>query len=73
MAEEVLVAIEEFDQRALDVVIPFVAGFEREVLKAALCFAFRHLSADNSAGKFECKVLKPSESQLLWKNRPICG
>jgi hypothetical protein len=67
------VAIEEFDQRALDVVIPLVPGFEREIFKAALGFPLRHLSADHSALAFECKVLKASLGLLLWKNPPICG
>lgn len=44
-----LVAIEELDQRALDVMIPLVPGFEREVFKAPLRFLLRHLSRDNSA------------------------
>jgi hypothetical protein len=58
VAEKVIVAIQEFDQRPLDVVIPLVPGFEREVFKAALGFPLRHLSADHSALTFECKVLK---------------
>ena len=53
-----IVAIQEFDQRPLDVVIPLVPGFEREVFKAALGFPLRHLSADHSARTFECEDLK---------------
>ena len=67
------VAIEEFDQRAFDVVIPLVPGFECQVFKAALRFPLRHLSADHSARGFQSKVLKASEGLLLWKNPPICG
>ena len=52
------VAIEEFDQRPFDVVIPLVPGFEREVFKALFRFLFRHLSGDHSAWEFECEDLK---------------
>jgi len=56
----VLVAIEEFDERALDVIIPLVPGFEREGFKAPFRFPLRHLSGDHSAGTFEREVLRAS-------------
>ena len=52
------VAIKKFDERALDVVVPLVPGFEREVFEAPLRFSLRHLSADHSARVFESEVLK---------------
>ena len=73
VAEKMFFALQEFDQRSLDVIIPLVPGFEREVFKPPLCFPLRHLSGDHSAGKFEREVLRASESPLLWKNPPICG
>jgi hypothetical protein len=58
VAEKMLIAIQEFDQRSLDVVVPLVPRFEREVFKAQLGFLLRHLSGDHNAGTFECEVLK---------------
>ena len=66
-------ALQEFDQRALDVVIPLVPGLEREVFEAPFCFSLRHLSGDHSVGTMEREVLGAPERPLLWKNRPICG
>jgi hypothetical protein len=40
--EQMLFALEEFNQRALDVVIALVAGFEGEVLEAAFRFPLGH-------------------------------
>ena len=45
MAEKVIVAIQEFDQCPLNVIIPLVPGFEREVFKAPFRFPLRHLIA----------------------------
>jgi len=73
VSEEVFVAIQKFDQRALDVMIPLVPGFEREGFKAPLRFPLCHMRADNSVGAFEREVLRAAESRSLWKNPPICG
>jgi len=56
VTEKMLVAIQKFQQRPLDVMIPLVPGFEGEVLKASDRFSLRHLSGDHSAEKFECEV-----------------
>lgn len=58
VAEKMFFALEEFDERALDVVIPLVPGLEREGFKPSFRFSLRHLSGDHSAGAFECEVLK---------------
>ena len=63
MAENVLVAIEKFQQRALDVVIPLVPRFQSEVLKPPHRFPLRHWSGDHSEETFEREVL----------NAPFCG
>jgi hypothetical protein len=60
VVEEMFVAIEEFDECPLDVVIPLVPGFERKVFEPPFRFPLRHLRADHSAGAFECEVLKAS-------------
>jgi len=60
IAEKVLVAIQKFDQCSLDVMIPLVPRFEREVLEASDRFLLRHRSADHKAGKIECEG--PSDS-----------
>jgi len=56
VADKMFVAIEEFDQCALDVIIPLVPAFEREVFEAPFRFPLRHLSGDHSAGTFEREV-----------------
>ena len=58
VVEEMFVAIEEFDECPLDVVIPLVPGFERKVFEPPFRFPLRHLPRDHSAGAFECEVLK---------------
>ena len=37
-----LLAIQEFEQRLFDVIVPLVPGFEREVLETLDCFLLRH-------------------------------
>jgi hypothetical protein len=63
VAEKMLVAIQKFQQRPLDVMIPLVPRLEGEVLKAPLRFLLRHLSGDHSAENIESEVL----------SAPFCG
>ena len=65
LSEQTLVAIQKFDQRSLDVIIPLVPRFEREVLKASDRFLFRHLRDDHSARSIESE----SNCQMLWIGR----
>ena len=70
VTEEILAAIQKFDQRFLDVIIPLVPRFEREVLEASNCFLLRHRRADHRSQKIDCEsAQRPS----LWKTQPICG
>src|ERR1019366_10826427 len=57
-SKKMLVAIQKFDQRPLNVIIPLVPRFEREVLEAPDRFLLRHLSNDHRAGNIECEVLR---------------
>ena len=47
IAEKMLVAVEKFDQRPLDVMIPLVPRFEREVFKPSDRLLLRHLSNES--------------------------
>jgi hypothetical protein len=48
----------KFYQRPLDLIIPLVPPFEREVFKAPDCFLLRHRSTDHRGRKIECEVLR---------------
>ena len=56
IAEKMHFAIQKFCQRPLDVIIPLVPPFEREVFKAPDCFLLRHRSNDHRGRKIECEV-----------------
>ena len=49
--EQMLLALEEFDQRALDVIIALVAGLEGEVLEASFRFPLGHRNAIIEKGR----------------------
>ena len=49
--EQMLFALEEFDQRALDVIIALVAGLEGEVLEASFRFPLGHRNAIIEKGR----------------------
>jgi hypothetical protein len=69
VAQQVLVAIKELDQRAFDVIIPLVARFEGQIFEAPLRFPFRHfgqiIMRRRSSAKFAkaAFVEKPAD---LW-------
>src|ERR1700730_7232854 len=69
IAEQMLSAILKFDQRPLDVIIPLVPRFEREVLKASDCLLLRHRSNDHRGRKIECEVLRAAFSEEI--NRSV--
>ncbi len=58
ISERTLLAIQEFEQRFLDVIIPLVPGFERKVLKTSDCFPLRHRRGDHRDKRAECEVLR---------------